>query len=386
MSYGLHIVHGVLTLDVGGLERIVLSLVRSARERGHRVSIICVERPGKLAAEAEAEGARVMSLDKPPGRLRKYIPRAATLLRELSPDVLHTHQIGAAWYLGQAARSLGRPPVLHTEHGNEFARSRCWLKNVKVRLFLRQTAKYIGQFCCVSDEIARGVTHWWTVPRAKVAVVPNGIPTRGLTDVVNSQLFRKTLGISENALVVGTVGRLVEVKRHDLLIRAVSRLVPAIPELHLILVGDGPMREKLVDLARELNIDERVHFAGYQPHPEQYLRIMDVFALTSRSEGFPVSLLEGWVAGLPVVCSAVGGIPDVVTSGRDGLLFPSGDEEALVSSLSSLIADRGLRAMLGSAGNQLVRERYSLERMASEYESRYRAMLSTHREARPCES
>lgn len=382
MSSGLHIAHAVLSLGVGGLERIVLNLARSARQSGNRVSIICVERPGELAVQAEAEGAAVVSLNKPPGRLHQYVLRAATLLRDLSPDILHTHQIGAAWYLGQAARSLGRPPVLHTEHGNEFARSKSWWKNLKVRLFIHKTAKFIGQFCCVSDEIARAVTRWRTVPRAMVAVVPNGIPINNLADDALSQSIRKSLGIPEKALVVGTVGRLVEVKRHDLLIRAMSKVLPATPELHLILVGDGPKRQELVALARELNIDQRVHFAGYQTHPELYLRIMDVFALTSRSEGFPVSLLEAWVARLPVICSAVGGIPNVVTAEQDGLLFPSGDEGKLISSLSRLCSDPRLRERLATAGHRIVRERYSIERMASEYESRYRAILNTHTGAR----
>jgi glycosyltransferase involved in cell wall biosynthesis len=376
VSSALHIAHGVLSLDVGGLERIVLSLVRFGRERGHRVSVVCVERPGKLAAEAEAEGATIVSLDKPPGRLRDYIRRAESVLSDLKPDILHTHQIGATWYLGQAARSLAGPPVLHTEHGNEFARSTSWWKNLKVRLFLRQTARFVEKFCCVSHEIAGGVTRWWTIPKAKVEVIPNGIRTDLKDDLPLPDEVRRELGIPNGATVLGTVGRLAEVKRQDLLIRAVSKLKEAYPDLQLILVGDGPERERLAALARELQITDRVHFLGYQSCPEKYLRIMDAFALTSRSEGFPVSLLEAWVAGVPVVCSAVGGIPDVVSPERDGVLFPPGDKSALDSALSRVLGDRDLRKRLGEAGNRVVRERYSLERMAAEYESRYRSLIA----------
>ena len=146
VSGPLHVVHGVLSLDVGGLERLVLSLVRAAREQGHRVSVVCIERRGVLAVEAEAAGATVVSLDKPPGRLPAFVSRATQQLAELKPDVVHTHQIGAAWYLGQAARSIGGVPVLHTEHGNQFARSLSWWNAVKARLLLRQTARYIHSF------------------------------------------------------------------------------------------------------------------------------------------------------------------------------------------------------------------------------------------------
>ncbi|HUR52606.1 MAG TPA: glycosyltransferase, partial [Gemmataceae bacterium] len=367
MSAPLHVVHGVLTLDVGGLERIVLSLAREGRLRGHRVSIVCVEAPGQLADEVKAAGAEVVALGKPPGRLPAYIQKAKSLFDQLTPDVIHTHQIGAAWYLGRAAKSAGLP-VLHTEHGNEFARTRGLLEALKVRLFLRQAAKSVDRFCCVSDEIAAAVSRWRTVPRAKVEVVPNGIPIETSEPLRPAAAVRAALGIPDGAAVVGTVGRLAEVKRQDLLVRAVATL----PGVHAVVVGDGDRRGLLEGLARQLGAADRVHCVGYQSRPEQYLQVMDVFALTSRSEGFPVSLLEAWRAGVPAVCTAVGGIPRVVTPGTDGILIPAGDATALAAELGRLLADEPLRKRLALAGNAAVRERYSLERMASEYERRYR--------------
>lgn len=372
-----HIAHGVLALDVGGLERVVLSLVRAGRQQGHRVSVVCVERPGTLAAEAEAAGARVVSLDKPPGRLPAFVGRAQSVLADLEPDVVHSHQIGAAWYLGRAARALDRLPVVHTEHGNEFARAGGWWQTVKARLFFRQTAKFVDRFCCVSDEIARAVTRWRTIPRAKVEVVPNGILT---TDTAGASFeARAALGIPAGAPVIGTVGRLSEVKRQDLLVRAVAKLRETVPNVHLLFVGDGAERARLEALVKSLGLTAQTHFAGYQSRPEQYLRAMTVFCLTSRSEGFPVSLLEAWLASVPAVCSAVGGIPAVLTNEVDGLLFPSGDEAALVSALERVVNDPALRERLATAGARVVRERYSLERMASEYEGRYRALVEARR-------
>jgi glycosyltransferase involved in cell wall biosynthesis len=377
----LHIAHGVLSLDVGGLERIVLDLVRAGQHQGHRVSVVCIERAGKLASEAKAAGATVVSLDKPPGRLPTFVQKAKGVLADLKPDIIHTHQIGAAWYLGQAAKSFGGPPVLHTEHGNEFARAPNLWKAVKARLFFHRAARFVERFCCVSQEIADAVTRWRTVPRAKVEVVPNGISLKNHADIPTPAAVRESLGIPAGATVIGTVGRLTEVKRQDLLIQMTAELRTGVPDLRLVLVGNGDRRGMLEELARDLGVADRVHFAGYQPRPEQYLQIMDVFALTSRSEGFPVSLLEAWLAGVPIVCSAVGGIPRVVTHGEDGLLFPSGNEAALASALARVIGDRDLRTRLAAAGGRAVRERYSLERMASEYETRYRALLAAGREA-----
>jgi glycosyltransferase involved in cell wall biosynthesis len=375
LSSPLHIVHGVLSLDVGGLERIVLSLTRKACQQGHRVSIVCVERRGRLGVEAEAEGATVVSLSKPPGRNREYVDRAAAALTALRPDVLHTHQIGAAWYLGRAAHSLGNLPVLHTEHGDALARSSSWWKAAKTRLLMWDTARFIQRFCCVSSEIVDAVTRWWTVPRAKVEVVANGIQAEVPLNLPAPAVIRGSLGIPEGAHVVGTVGRLTGVKQQDLLVRAVANIRERHPDIRLLIVGEGPERERLEVLSAKLGLTGRVHFAGYQPRPEEYLGVMTVFALTSRSEGFPVSLLEAWLAGIPTVCSQVGGIPNVVTHGVNGLLFPCSDQAALTSSLCQLLEDQSLRERLAGAGLRAVRDRYSIECVASAYEARYRELI-----------
>jgi glycosyltransferase involved in cell wall biosynthesis len=373
----LHIAQGVLSLDVGGLERLVVGLAGVARDRGHRVTVVCVERPGRLAAEAEAAGATVVSLGKPAGRLPEYIDQSAELLDRLRPDVIHTHQLGAAWYLGQAARRLGPPqiPVLHTEHGNHVAQAKGWWAAVKRRLLIRSGARVIDRFCCVSDEIAAAVTRWGTVPRGKVDVVRNGVRTEPGSDLAPPEAVRASLGVPPAAPVVGTVGRLVEVKRQDVLIRAVALLRDRFPDVRLLLVGDGPDRPQLEALTRELGLVDQVRFVGYQPRPEEFIRMMDVFCLTSRSEGLPVTLLEAWAAGVPVACSAVGGIPGVVRHEVNGLLFPPGDPAAAATALARLLDQRELRTELGEAGRRTLRQQYSVDRMASEYESRYQDLL-----------
>ena len=370
----LHIVHGVLALDVGGLERIVLSLVRAGRQRRHRVTVLCVERPGTLAAEAEAEGATVLSLNKPAGRLLEFVTKAGGVLGSLKPDVVHTHQIGAAWYLGAAARAQG-VPVVHTEHGNALARAATAREVLKTRLLFHRTARSIDLFCCVSQEIAGALTRWWTVPRGKVGIVPNGVPVDRADDGPSPTEVRASFGIPAGAPVVGTVGRLNEVKRQDLLIRAFARIRSAFPDAWLLLVGDGDQRPRLESLVKELGLSDRVRFAGYRSRPEPLLRAMTVFALTSRSEGFPVSLLEAWLAGVPAVCSAVGGIPSVLTAEENGLLFRSGDEGELTAALTRLLADTELRRRLTERGSRTVREQFSLDRMADEYDARYRRVL-----------
>jgi glycosyltransferase involved in cell wall biosynthesis len=224
---------------------------------------------------------------------------------------------------------------------------------------------------------------WETVPASRIMVVPNGIDTKVYGDRLRRNELRQRLGLchggaAADAVVIGSVGRLSEVKRQDLLLRAVASLTESFPQLRLLLVGDGPERQRLEELAAKLGIAERTVFAGYQANPEEYLAAMDLFALTSRHEALPLALLEAWASGLPVVASAVGGIPKVVEQGRTGLLFPSGDCQALVASLRNVLSDKGLASKLARAGVAEVQAKYSLQQMAENYGKQYQAATQKH--------
>jgi glycosyltransferase involved in cell wall biosynthesis len=363
-----HITHGVLSLDLGGLERLVLDLAKRDARRGNRVTIVCVERQGKLAEAARELGAEVICLNKPRGRSSLAVEQATRLLDDLKPDVLHTHQIGALWYLGQAAVRTGLKCVVHTEHSDHVRQTRSWLGKVRARYLWWRGGRLAKRVCCVSPDIAAAVRRWGTVPAGRVAVVPNGIDV----ERYGEGRGRRTGGRrTDDEIVIGTVGRLNEVKRQNLLIEAFARLAGEFPQLRLLLVGDGPERQRLEEQTKRLGVAERVNFAGFQAQPEAFLRQMDVFALTSRHEAMPLSLLEAWASGLPVVASAVGGIPAIVEHGQTGLLFNSGDCEALIQSLRNILTDKNLASALADHGHAEVVAKYSLQRMADDYERQY---------------
>jgi glycosyltransferase involved in cell wall biosynthesis len=372
----LRIAHVVLSLDVGGLERLVLALIQAGGRtaRGQDVSVVCLERPGQLAVEAEAAGAKVWCIDKRPGLRFGTVGRLRTLFEQIAPDVVHSHQIGALLYAGPAARRAGVPVVIHTEHGNHLKRLTSWLARFKAKLLFRRASKRADAFCCVSKEIADTVIAIGVDPR-KVAVVPNGIDTEVVVEPAEVDELRTRLAIPAGSVVIGTVGRLAEVKRQDRLIRAFAKLKKERPDAFLLLVGDGELRGELEGLANSLGVADSVRFAGYQPRPEACLRLMNVFALTSRSEGMPVSILEAWTAERPVVATRVGGVPDLVKHEENGLLIAEADEDGLVIGLKRLLENREEAALFAQRGQTLVRERYSLTRMAADYESRYAEVL-----------
>ena len=363
------VVHVVLSLEVGGLERVVLDLARVARRRGEPVSILTVDRPGRLAAEAEALGVAVACLGG--DRVGRAGARSAAgaALDALAPGVLHTHQIGAARAVVGAAARRG-VPVVHTEHGNAFARASGPLARAKLRWVYARTARGVGSFCCVTREIAAAVGRFGTVRAPQT--VANGVALPDPGD--GGGAVRDELGVPRGAFVVGSVGRLHEVKRYDLMLRAVAELRSSRPDVHLVLVGDGPERAQLGALAGQLGLTPFVRFAGYRADPERYYAAFDAFALTSRSEGLPVSLLEAWAAGRAVVVTAVGGLPDVVTNGVNGILVapgPGDDPGVVAGAIARVYADPALRASLGAAGRATVEAHYTLDRIADRYAAIY---------------
>jgi glycosyltransferase involved in cell wall biosynthesis len=371
----IHVVHGVLSLDLGGLERLVLDLIKTGSDKGYRNSVVCIDRPGLLAQAAAALGAEVHCLGNESER-SMATDRAAELFGRIKPDVLHTHQIGALWHLGRAARARGIR-IVHTEHSDHVGLARGWRNKLRSRWWWYAAGRLAQRFCCVSEDIARSVRRWGTVGSRKVVVIANGVDTDLYGASKQRAGIRHALGIPEDARVIGTVGRLNEVKRQDLLIRAFARVRRLHANAWLLLVGDGPERSRLERLASELGVFNRTLFTGYQARTEHFLSAMDVFALSSRHEGLPLALLEAWAAGLPIVSSAVGGIPQVVEEGRTGLLFENGDEAALAGALARLLDQPQLAARLGAAGKAKVLSQYSLQHMADGYGHQYHLALSS---------
>jgi sugar transferase (PEP-CTERM/EpsH1 system associated) len=380
----LRVAHIVLSLDCGGLERMVLGLVRAGCARGQRVSVVCLEHRGALAAQAEDAGAHVWCADKRPGLRPRTVGRLKAIFRELAPDAVHTHQIGALLYAGPAARRAGVPIIVHTEHGNHLKALAPWHRRVRARLLWRLAARAADRFFCVSADIA-ATLKTAGIPPTKLAVMPNGIAPADV-DQAEVDRARGFLGWPEDARIVGTVGRLSPIKRQDLLLRAFAQVHRARPAARLLIIGNGPEAGALRQLSAALGIAEAVHFAGYQQQPEPYLRLMDVFALSSDSEGMPMALLEAWVAGVPVVSTSVGGIPELIEEGRTGLLVGPGNDEALAAALEELLGDPARARALGEAGRAEVEQRFGLDRTAAAYEAAYCGCATTRPEEVPCAS
>ncbi|KIQ97465.1 Glycosyltransferase [Lysobacter sp. A03] len=208
----------------------------------------------------------------------------------------------------------------------------------------------------------------------RAEVLLNGIPTRRFASGADARLAaRATLGLAPDALLLGSVGRLVALKHHRLLLELMPALAAACPSAELVLLGDGPLRAELEALADSLSIRGRVHFLGARDDVARLLPALDVFALPSLTEGLSIALLEACAAGLPIVATAVGGNPEIVTDGCTGVLVPPDDREATRNALEALLKDAALRKRLGSAARDWVRTNASIEAMRRSHDRFYAA-------------
>jgi len=367
----LSVAHVLLSLDVGGLERNVVNQVSQGHKLGQRVSVICLERPGVLAPQASSLGAQVVCMDKRPGVCLGLIARLRGVLRELAPQVVHTHQIGTLFYAGPASRWAGVRLVVHTEHGRENYAGRA-----RTRHLGRLAGRFAARFYCLNKDMADEVMAQRIVPADKVRVILNGIDTAHFANASPSTGLRQSLGIPQGAPVIGTVGRLSRIKRYDRLLRIFKSVLARLPDVHLLLVGDGPLAAELRMLADELGLADRVHFVGYQPDSAPYLRLMDVFALTSDSEGTPQCVLEASMAGAPVVATRVGGLPELIEDGRTGTLVAPADETAFSAAICAMLLDGAKARVIAEAARSRVRDRFDIGRMAAEYHRDFLELLS----------
>lgn len=363
----------VITLaEVGGAQSYVIDLLpRLAREFDVTVA---AHGPGPLAAAAASAGARYVPLRhvrRPVSPFRDLLGLVELwrLCRRLRPDVLHANS-SKAGVLGRLAAALAGVPVrVFTAHGWAFKAS----AGRSASLYLaadRTMRRLTDAVVCVSDEELRSGLAAGTCTSDGAVVIRNGIDAGSTREAVHA----------ERAPVrVVSVGRLAAPKDFRTLLEAVASLERG--RIRLTVLGDGPLRSELEGDVRRLGLDGAVELPGEVDDVRARLAAFDVFALSSRSEGLPISLLEASAAGLPVVASRVGGVPEVVDDGVSGFLVPAGDAGALAERLDALCDDVELRARLGRAGRERVAREFSLERSRDRHVELYRGLLAGRRAA-----
>jgi glycosyltransferase involved in cell wall biosynthesis len=359
----LSIVHVLSSFGVGGQERVALDLAIGQRARGHRVGVISLAPApdGAMAGEFAQAGVETGRVPKSGGLDPTLIPRLARELRRRRADVVHTHNPLPLIYGVPAARLVGAAAI-HTKHGkNPAGRAN--------RILRRVAAQLAHAFVAVSDTTAAQAREQHDMPATRLHTIPNGIRLdRYAPDPEARAAIRVELGLGD-AWVVGTVGRLDQYKNQALLVRALAPLLSS--RFRLVIVGEGDNRRAVEEAIAALPEPRWVVMTGRRMDVPRVVHAFDVFALSSTTEGLPLVVPEAMAAGLPVVSTAVGGIPSVVDDGTTGLLVGV-DEGELREALGMLERDRERARQMGVRAREDALALYSHDRMVDAYLDLYR--------------
>ncbi|WP_430390366.1 glycosyltransferase [Dyella sp. 20L07] len=364
----MNITHVVENLNRGGLERMVLELVKIQHRQGHRCQVVCLFEPGSQAHELDALGIPVIGCHKRQGVDFRALSRARRMIGRHDTEVLHTHNAVAHYQAVLASCGLGVRRIVNTRHGmgiNQRTGRREWL----YRRALARTDTVVA-VCEAArrDAVARGI-----VPMLKAEVVPNGIAV-DLFSPASADMRQRLLDVLQlpaNSTLIGNVGRLNWAKDQVGLIQAFGRVHAQRPEAALVLIGDGELRAHLQHCTVKENLQHAVHFLGDRNDVQELLRGLDLFVLSSLSEGYSMALLEACATALPIVATDVGGNREIVHDRHTGLLVPASDPGALADAMLTLLQTPQQATACGRAAREWVEQNGSLETMAGRYARLY---------------
>jgi|TARA_R100001369_G_scaffold83399_3_gene115595 sugar transferase (PEP-CTERM/EpsH1 system associated) len=373
------VAHIIYALGTGGLENGLINIINRTPPDRYRHVIICLTNADDFANRITLPGVQVIQLHKPAGQNFRVFWDLWKTLRTLRPDVVHTRNLAS---LEMQLVTLLMPGIkrVHGEHGRDIHDLDG--TNKKYNLLRKAMQPFVHRYIAVSRDLLQWLKHTVAIPEKKLRQIYNGVDAGKFSprqdDAQLGDLAPPGL-LPENAVVVGTVGRLAEVKNQQLLIEAVGYLFTKRPilrgTLRLVLVGDGPLKLQLVDRVKQLGLSDVVWFSGDRNDVPVLMQLMDIFILPSLAEGISNTLLEAMASGLPVIATSVGGNVELIEEGVNGRLVPVNNVVAMADALAELVDDPTLRQSMGEKGLALVRTTFNWEKTVADYLAVYDTLL-----------
>jgi glycosyltransferase involved in cell wall biosynthesis len=357
-----------LSLTPGGTEHLVVEICKRLQPEFH-VDVCCLDDEGAWAADLQEQGIEVTALRRRPGFRPEVGRTIARLAAERQVSVVHCHQYSPFVY-GRLATLWNRQlRVVYTEHGRLSDAPPSW----KRRLVNPVLSRFNGAIVAVSHEL-RSYMLEARFAADRVDVIHNGIEPGVLPSAADRQRARRSLGLADEAFVVTTVARLDPVKDFPTLLEAFALVRRKMPSAQLVIVGDGPERERLAARAARHDLAAAVHITGFRQDVRALLPAADVYVSSSISEGISITILEAMACGVAVVATAVGGTPEILPDGT-GVLVPSRDPQQMAAAILSLAADSRRRRALAAAARLQLETSFTIDRMVDDYARTYRRLL-----------
>ena len=352
-------------LDIGGLQQVVVNICRTIDRRRFEVSVLCLRVLGKFVPEVEKLGIKVFFLPQKKGTDYFSFLKVAKILRREKIDVIHTHNTQPFVDGTLGALMSGVRTIVHTDHARVFPDKRRYM-------FAEWLMSHFAYMVVgVSDHTSQNLIRYERISPKKVMTIVNGIDGSKYDIKIDKDKKRKELGLTNKGPIMGLGVRLSEQKGITYLLKAMPEIIKIIPDITLVIAGEGPIEDELTRESTLLGIDHNVLFAGPRLDMPELLKLFDLYVLPSLYEGLPLVLLEAMAAGCPVIATNVGGISTAIKQGENGSLVEPKNHKVLASEIIRLLSSQELRNRYSKNGLSQFREKFGADIMTRKYERLY---------------
>lgn len=363
----------VTSLIIGGAEKQLVQLLKHLTRTRFQPVVVCIKEPGVLAREVSALGIPVYCRLLEKKYDLRVLFKLISIIKKEKVQILWARSTGDKMFWGRlAAKLVGVPVILASIH---FMGAKGQKKSI-IGPFNKALTPITDRIIAVSENQKRYLISEEGLPGDKIIVIPNGIDLGTFKPEKEAERLKQTLNIPENHFVIGQVAKMRPEKGHRVLLKAIQRLMEQRKKGIVLLIGDGPERRALESFCEAQSLTSMVRFLGDRQDLADLISILDIGTLSSSMETFPNALLEYMALAKPIVAPRVGGIPEIVTEGIQGLLFSSGDADQMASHLLHLLMHPGVAEKMGSQGEIKVRDSFSMESNIKKISELFLSLLS----------
>lgn len=362
----LKIMHVTYDMRIGGTEMVIKNIIEGNTNPHCEMSIYCIEEPlGPWGEALKARGIATVTHARKPGFDISLIKELRQCIKQQQIDVLHCHQY-TPWVYGVIASAGLRTRVVFTEHGRFYPDTSSW----KRRFVNPLLSIFTHNITAISQATKQALADYEFLNKSKIEVIYNGI--EGLEEnTETAAMIKKSLNITNNDTVFGTIARLDPIKNHKMMLESFAQLLLHAPYCTLVIVGDGELMDELQSQAKSLKISDKVRFTGYITYPKDYLAMFDIFLLSSFSEGTSMTLLEAMSLKKPCIVTDAGGNKEIIVHGETGLVTDNNDMEQFATAMLMLCEDPELIAKYGEQAGKRFSKQFTVELMSKQYQACY---------------
>ncbi len=372
MTDPVKILHLTYHMGIGGTEQVIYQLVKNADVDLFDNTIVCLEgEVGPIGQQLQQSGTRFHVLDREPGFDTSLIKSVRELIKSESIDVVHCHQYTPYVY-GVLAALFTRAKVVFTEHGRFHPDRYSWKRRLVNPLLGLTTSSIVAISAATKDALAE--YEWFK--RRSIQVIYNGIEAKTQNIKATKVSQSNEFNLSDQHLVFGTITRFDTIKNLPMMVKAFATVYNQHPNARLLLVGDGDQKPDIEQLVDELNLTQAVVFTGFQTDTRKFMSMIDVYILSSFSEGTSMTLLEAMSFATCCVVTAVGGNIELIQNDINGIVVESDNTPQLSEALLRLVNDTGSRHRLGEEAKKTFEEKFALNHMIQSYQEVYLKITS----------